>query len=123
VTIEEILEVLRAASIDQPVVLDFCGAYPTAVGSWRGAYSKPAIGWNFPQLRLPGERPPTVGEVVAELEEATDGRIYFGWKGGEYKFTRDQWLWVDNPGECTYTEITGVSVGEVQVIIHTAYHS
>ncbi len=107
---------LRNAPQEAEVVFDFGGCSPTTVDSWRGIYAEPSIGWQKTYPR------PTVADFLAELEEGTSGRTYYGWKGGEYSYTDSDTLHVDNPGEYTCTEITHITIhGEWQVMLHTEH--
>lgn len=117
-TTNELIGILRGAKQDSLVYFDFCGCVPTTIASWRGIYAEPALGW------APGgwsgkARSPAVAMLLAELEKSIDGREYSGWKGGEYCYTGNEPLHVDNPGDCTDTNITHVTVIDYRVVIHT----
>ena len=116
--IKTIKNLLSLADKNIPVIFDFCGCVPTTVSSWRGVYREPAIGWAATGYSGGGDQI-TVEEFLAELEKATSGKVYIGWKGGEFTYTNENTLHVDNPGEWTSTEITAVEVGEYSVILHT----
>lgn len=106
---------LAVADKSVTVYFDFCGCMPTEIASWRGTYDEPAIGW----CATGDGKAPTVKEFIAELEVATSGKVYTGWKGGNFTYTESSTLHVDNRGESTNTEIIAVEVGEYDVIIHT----
>ena len=110
--IAELLQALKRANPDADVRFDFCGCSPTTVDSSRGDYSIPALGWHDGQA-------PTVSALVRELDMATDGREYTGWKGGEYTYTTKDCICVDNPGKWTSTELLRVEDKGWQVILHT----
>jgi len=116
--ISELLHDLRRAKPDAEVRFDFAGCAPTTVESSRGDYSTPALGWCATSYSGSGKAP-TVAELVAELERATDGREYTGWKGGEYTYTPSDPLCVDNPGDWTDTQLVRVEDQEWRVILHT----
>jgi hypothetical protein len=116
--IADLLHDLRRAKPDAEVRFDFAGCAPTKVGSSRGDYSQPALGWCATSYSGSGKAP-TVAELIAELERATDGRKYTGWKGGEYTFTPNDPLCVDNPGDWTDTQLVRVEDQEWRVILHT----
>lgn len=101
-TIGELIDALKIVSPDARVLFDFCACRPTVVRSWRGVYAEAALGWSST------EPAPTVAELTQRLEQATDGRVFSGWKGGDYRYTRSTTLHVDNQGECTDTEIRAV---------------
>lgn len=116
--IETIKRYLAIADPFLPVYFDFCNCAPTTVASWRGSYSEPAIGWCVTG-RNGNEQAPTVKELLDELTLATHGKIYVGWKGGNYTYTDKDTLHVDNQGEYTETEIVSVEVGSSRVTLHT----
>jgi hypothetical protein len=57
--------------------------------------------------------------LIEELEKGIDGRVYFGWKGGEYRYTKASPLHVDNSGEWSDTALTGLIDCGYQVILIT----
>lgn len=122
ITTNELLTILRnAPKPDGRVYLDFARCVPTTVKSWRGVYAEPALGWEPAGYSGNVKVYPTVGSLIAELESAIDGREYTGWKGGEYAYDGSETLHIDNPGDCSNTEITRVEVKKWgEVIIHTA---
>ena len=117
-TINELLNELKKAKQGATVVFDFCGCFPTVVDSWRGIYAEPAIGWGKLDY-VKFDKYPTVANVIAELEKAIGGRFYTGWKGGDFSYTGNSQLHVDNPGEYTITELARVEDCDWQVILHT----
>lgn len=112
-TIGELLETLKRANQDANIKYSFGGCSPTKIGSWRGIYAEPALGWED------ADQYPTVRDVVAELELSLDGRTYYGYKGGEYAFRPKHELHIDNPGKYTCTEIDRVELDDTFVVIHT----
>jgi hypothetical protein len=105
---------LAVAKKDLPVQFDFCNCRPVTVSSWRGIYAEPTIGWST-------EGETTVDQFLTELNLATSGKIYEGWKGGDFQYDDNSPLHVDNPGRYTLTEIVAVEVTEWDVILHTRY--
>lgn len=120
ITINELLTLLRGApKPDGKVSYAFGWCLPTTIESWRGIYAQPALGWQ-PYHACTGE-PPTVASLIKELEEAIDGREFTGWKGGQYSYTGDEPLHVDNPGEVSHTVIERVEISDWgRVTLHTA---
>lgn len=117
-TIGEILAALEPAADDTQVRFAFGGASPTTIGCYRGYYDEAALGFTDGQY---GSEIQTVKGLRDELERASRrGVLHTGWKGGEFQFTTDTPLHVDNPGNCTDTDIVRVEVQEYQVVIHTA---
>lgn len=115
-TIGQVLDSLgKAAKPDLPVYFAFGDCIPTTVGSWRGVYAEAALGFT---LHRP---PPTVAQLRRELETAIDGRTFTGYKGGEYRYTRDTVLHVDNCGICSHTEIDRIELDDYLVRVHTIH--
>lgn len=117
-TIAELLQDLKRAKPDAEVIFDFGRCAPTTVASSRGDYSQPALGWCATGYSG-GGKAPTVTDLIAELERATDGREYTGWKGGEYTYTPQHTICVDNPGDWTSTQLVRVEDQEWRVVLHT----
>lgn len=107
-----IKKVLQSVPRFFDVYYDFCDLVPTHIESWRGRYDLPALGWDF------GSKT-TVADLLAELELATSGKVYHGHKGGEYVFTDNSQLHVDNPGQSSNTVIVMVEIGDYFVVLHT----
>jgi len=122
--IKEIIEALESVEdTTKPVIFDFCSCVPTKIDSWRGIYAEPAIGWeptgyssktkdrHFVKV--------TVDALLIELKHAISGVEYTGWKGGEFLYDGDSILHVDNPGDCTNTEISAVKELSYYVVLCT----
>lgn len=116
--IENIKRYLAIADEKLPVYFDFCNCAPTTVASWRGVYAEPAIGWCVTGYGGNGKAP-TVKELLDELCLATSGKMYSGWKGGDFTYNDKDTLHVDNQGECTDTEIISVEVCSSRITLHT----
>lgn len=117
--IKELKEILQKANNEATVYFDFGECFPTTVASWRGIYEEPSIGWSSTSGYRPPYIPPTVKVFLDELDYATSGMMYGGYKGGEYSFSDEQTLHVDNYGICSYTEIIGVDIHEYFVVLNT----
>jgi hypothetical protein len=117
-TIDDLLYDLRKAKPDAVVMFDFCNCAPTTIGSWRGIYAEPALGWIATGYSGKGKTP-TVADLIAELERAIDGREYTGWKGGEFRYTGSDTLHIDNNGESTNTELVRAENDDWRVVLHT----
>ena len=117
-TIKELLYDLRKLKPETEVYFDFAGTTPTTVASWRGVYAEPALGWVATGHSGNGKAT-TVSDLIIELETAIDGRDYTGWKGGEYSYSENNVLHIDNPGGCTNTELVRVEDNDWCVILHT----
>lgn len=112
--IKEIRKALKNVDPSCGIYFDFCRCIPTKANSWRGSYDEPAIGWseNF------GEES-TVGKFLEQLDELTSGKIYYGWKGGEFTYNEHHTLHIDNAGQSTETEISAITEKYGIVTIHT----
>jgi hypothetical protein len=80
--------------------------------SYRGYYDQAAIGYDE-------DNELTVEEMISDLESAIDGRTFTGYKGGEYSYSEETPLHVDNYGDCTDTRIKSIKESEYYVIIKT----
>lgn len=115
--IKEVLATLRIANPEAKVYYGFGYLFPTTVNSWRGIYAEPALGWSESHGIV--RTPPTVAALIAEIENAIDGREFTGYKGGEFSYTEDSTLHIDNYSEYSSTEIYRIEVNDSRVVIHT----
>lgn len=123
ITIAEILSALKLADPKASVWFDFAGCRPTTVGSWRGVYAEPALGWvpsGYSRLGPKDGEDATVTSLIAELENVIAGRPHDAWKSGTYRYNQRHKLHVDNPGDCNYTMIVGVADRNWHVVLLTA---
>ena len=110
--IKEILSALENVDSTKYIYFDFCKLNPTVIDSWRGSYNLPAIGFTDREAK-------TVAEFITELNTAISGKLYHGYKGGEYLFNAYQDLYVDNYGIFSETMVTGVKDKGYCVILCT----
>lgn len=116
-TIGEVIEILEKADGEENIYFDFCRFIPCDVDSWRGIYAEAALG--YAELTYDKD-PVTVAGLLSEIECAIEPNMeYEGWKGGRFKYNKDTPLHIDNQGECTNTEIEGISYNGYCYIIHT----
>lgn len=104
VTIGQLLGLLEGMPDDAIVRFPFAYTGPASIASWRGVYAEAAIGHTSGQH---ADHLPTVGSFKQMLLDCM-GPVYEGWKGGDFTFTMDTPIHVDNPGQCTNTEIIGL---------------
>lgn len=117
-TIGEVIEALEKASPDAQVVFAFGYVVPTTVQSWRGIYGEAALGYKYDGSST--DRP-SVSALLAVLRKAIEPGITFqGWKGGDYSYTMDTPLHIDNSGEYSCTELVRIQREDWQVTLHTA---
>lgn len=119
-TINRLIHELEAMDSALPVYFDFCRAVPTVIDSWRGIYAEPALGFKMTGYSGGVDQAiPTVGELISNLKNALTG-TYQGWKGGEYQYNGDEPLHIDNPGDCTYTQVADIErLDDWMVVIRT----
>lgn len=117
---EMITELEKVGNQQAEVYFDFCYTTPTSISSWRGIYAEPALGWtDCGYGGNGGVKAMTVEKLLAELHKSIDGRYYTGWKGGDYTYSGKSTLHIDNPGDSSNTEITGLLDDGWRVIILT----
>lgn len=116
--IGSIKRMLQDVDENKEVYFDFCDCVPTEINSWRGVYAQPALGWE-PTGYSGNGKALTVRQFMDELNLATSGKEYSGWKGGEYKYNDNSVLHVDNPGSCSHTEIVSIEVDNWRVTLIT----
>lgn len=114
ITLGELIDLLAAREQDQAVRFDFGYIAPTGVSSYRGYYDHLAI-------EYADERQVKVAEFLAQLREAV-GAVYEGYKGGDFRMTRNTPLWVANYGNSGGTCVLGIhDECKYQTIIATGY--
>lgn len=122
--IHDVLKALKQADPTIQVYFDFAGCVPTTVDSWRGIYAEPALGWQpsgYSSYTGNSAKIPNCADLIAEIEKAIDGRTYTGWKGGEFSYSENDTLHIDNPGDCTQTEISHIVADRYSVMIYTKH--
>lgn len=121
-TINELLAELKKAPNTCRVIYDFCNCIPTTLNSYRGNYKLPGLGWKGTG-RGSGEDELSsvyVWQLIQQLELAISGKVTFnGWKGGEYCYTGEEQLYIDNWGDTSGTLLSNISYDEYTVILHT----
>ena len=95
-TLGELIVCLKtlAAPSTMPVLFDFDAMYPGRFTSWRGRYAELAL------EPCPSNRatPPTVATLLDQCEAAV-GRVFEGYKGGDFTMGRATPIWVAKWGE------------------------
>lgn len=119
VTLGELRDALARATPTAEVRLDVLGLYAHGLHSWRGSYDEPAIGWSVERFDRQG-RPidVTAGALCLQIDEALGGKVFHGYKGGEYRYRRSSPVNIDNWGEYTCTRLVNVTVEETRVVLH-----
>lgn len=114
ITLGALTDLLAKRDPEQSVSFDFEHMHPTTLHSYRSFYDDLALGFDDK-----GEAP-TVAQLIERLR-AADGETFHGWKGGEYRMTRDTPLWAARSGNAGSTAITGLADCSWQTVITTAY--
>ena len=102
--LKEIIEKLKGQPQDNKIQFDFGGFAPTEFSSWRGSYDQLAI--EYDKCHWDKEAM-TVKDFIKKCEEI-DGKVFTGYKGGDFKMNLNQIVWVSNYGEATDTIIYDV---------------
>lgn len=95
------------------VYYDFCSIYPLSIDSWRSQYDQLALDWNT------GDNPLTASSFLKVLKNA-NGKIFEGYKGGDFLMNLDTLVYIDNYSEVTYTIITDIIVKSHFLQINTS---
>lgn len=88
------------------VWLDFEHLFPTEFGSWRGSYEELAL--RFTSSDFDYETNQMTAHEFLKLCKETVGKTFTGYKGGEYRMTRDTPVWIANRGNSGETALIGV---------------
>ena len=110
ITLLELITFCSGKRKDYPVVFDN-KEFPTTIDSWRGIYSELALSHECDGT------PMTCGAFVQMLKGCY-GKVFHGYKGGEFTMNDSTEVWVDNVGEYTRTIISSVEILNEQIIIN-----
>lgn len=113
ITLGELIDALEACEQNVSVVFDFVGHRPGYLMSYRGYYDHLAIDPD-------GDKHVSVVDFLNILRAAI-GNVYEGYKGGDFRMSRETPMWVARYGESGSTCVTGVLDAEYQVVIATGY--
>lgn len=108
-TLGEMITELSKLPEDIPIRYDCTTASPTSPHSYRGYYSDLA----FEQ----SDSVRTVGSVLLDCKQSL-GKVFTGYKGGDYTMTEDTPLWAAEYS-CCGKAMMGLSVGDTAVVILT----
>lgn len=104
------------------VEFDFGTAVPTFLDSWRGSYRELALGYKMSGYDNNGEHfANTKADKLLEHLKSAVGKVYEGYKGGEYVMDEDTPVWVANYGNGGETAVVGVLDAGYKLVIITAY--
>lgn len=96
------------------VQFDFGGFVPDSIMSYRGYYDHLSFDW------VVRGNDHSVARVLVEAKSAM-GKVFTGYKGGDYTMHENTPLWVAQYGDCTSTAIVGVADHNYAVVINTAF--
>lgn len=127
-TLGELIALLKDIPLeysDEPVTVsfDFGTAHPAGLSSWRGSYDELAINYNlggYDNNNADQFAHTDLKDFMEELR-AADGKVYEGWKGGDFVMSLNTPLWVANNGNVGNTGVVGIRNNNYEVVILTAY--
>ncbi len=98
----------------EDVVVKFNFGYlrPSGIDSWRGIYAELAIG------HVDDKEETKLKDLIKELEDCI-GKTFTGWKGGDFRMDENTEVHIDNPGECSNTDIKKIKQRYGTVYIKT----
>lgn len=118
-TLGQLIDALRKADKSLGVRFEFCGMVPCYLKSYRGFYDQLAFDYRPPDEEQERGGFLTVGDLLAHCEQVV-GKVFVGYKGGNYTMGLDTPLWVDKWGRCTSTAVVGTVVCDCWLLIKTA---
>ena len=123
---ELILKLEAINDKNKKVIIDFTKKPPLGIGSWAGIYhSEAAISYSI-QYEGQEFKPMSVNDFLAMLNEAINGKVFWGDNGYEFLFDKDTPLWVADQG-CSRVDnykglysphvvVVGVNDGEIVIL-------
>lgn len=119
IVLGELIQLLAARDPEQEVRFDLGYIGPDLPGclmSYRGYYEHLAIGYAVQNVESP-----KVGVLLQELRAAV-GKMFEGYKGGDFIMGPHTPVWVSNYGESCSTAVVGISTdSDYQTVIETRY--
>lgn len=118
-TLGDLIAALETCPQTLQVFFDFCDSIPTTINSYRGYYNQPSLGLALSGYGGTAQRDaPTVADLLAELRRALVD-TFTGWKGGDFTYNTGCTLYVDNPGNCSGTKVSGINADDYRVLLLT----
>jgi len=107
--VEELIDMLddcfemgkKMKSLEKPVKYDFTEEMPTKLCSWRGIYSQLTLDYG-------GKKELLLKDLLKDLKTCTNGKVYRGYKGGDFRMNSDTPVWADAYGSYNERMIIGV---------------
>lgn len=118
ITLGKFIELLEEAPADNTIMFEMLlDLLPTTLDSDRGSYDEIGLGYEL-EDHVEYENRPTVGKLLAHCEECL-GKVFVGWKGGDYPVHTDRLMNMSNSGN-TGLMITGIESYSGMTVIHTS---
>jgi len=116
--IDDLLEVIPQGDmmkyLNEVVKYDFNPkAGRLELDSWRGVYSELTLDYDI------GGKDVTLGELLKDLETSIKGKVFRGYKGGNYRMNIDTPVWADPSGVYNQRMIIGVEDTEDCIMLKT----
>ena len=99
------------------IVFDFEYLFPTKFDSWRGFYRELALNFTSPASK---QQPMKLSEFLA-LCQSTVGKIFEGYKGGDFTMGKHTPIWVANYGNSGHTALVEVVDADYEIVLITGY--
>lgn len=115
-TLGELTIALQHSEMEDQVRFDFGLQVPTQFNSYRGFYEDLALGYTEEKSIYESR----VKEVLAACVAAIDS-IYVGYKGGDYRMTRQSRIWVAKCGDASGIALVGVRHYHGDVVLETRF--
>jgi|GEM_PF-1653084 len=112
--LKPIVEKQKDREEEAKVRYDFEYLFPTTIDSWRGSYNELALNFEMDGKEL------TVTEFY-NLLTASVGKVFEGYKGGDFKMSERTPVWVANYGRSGSTAVIDIIDDGYQVLIMTGY--
>ena len=116
--IDNLLEVIpqgvKMKYLDKVVKYDFNpNVKSLKLDSWRGIYSELTLDYDT------GGKETTLGELLKDLEISIKGKVFRGYKGGEFRMNIDTPVWADPSGMYNERMIIGVEDTDDCIMLKT----
>ena len=107
-----IMDLIKVCQEHPTLVVRFLGTNMSVgvLESWRGSYDIPAI--------TPNHTDKTGAEVAIELAEALQDS-HWGYKGGEYRYTKDQEFYIAHHGCSHEYKVVKAEVEDSELVLYT----
>ena len=116
--IDSLMEVIpqgvKMKYLDKVVKYDFNpNVKSLKLDSWRGVYSELTLDYDT------GGKETTLGELLKDLEISIKGKVFHGYKGGQYRMNIDTPVWADPSGMYNERMIIGVEDTDDCIMLKT----